>query len=1554
MFIRLKRKLLANKKNNNRILFIFFVLSIFTSIGYSAVQQNLMITGEVNYEAKTNTLYDVLKGAAAVGTYAQEYTGTHQDSISGNGSKKIYHWYGSNATDGTAIQDMNNVIFAGHCWQMIRTTDTGGVKMIYNGEANDNQCLNTRGNHIGYGTQSTANLSSSYYYGTDYTYDSANSVFSLSGTLQQATWGSSTWSSLIGKYTCRNSSSTGTCATLYYVLSYSSDTVANVIPLNSTSHYSQFGKATYNPTYNSLGSVGYMYNTLYLGNNTLSYGGSEGVLGSQTLSVDYYYGTSVKYSSSKYSLVSPSKVSSTSDFPNLVGKYTVKSTSSSGTATQAFYIAGVSGTTGYHIQMVSGNLLSYYNYSLTYGDSYTDNGNGTYTINTPRTTINRSTWYNNYSAIKNKYACKNASNNSCSDMMYLKTTSATSMSYSTTSQAYKFGNSYSWDGSKYTLSNGTVNLWDIRSGSAHTTSVNTAHYTCINSTGQCTTLAYVARANGTNLYYIELTNGKSINNALTEMLSASNVNTNSSSIKVATEEWYKKYLLGYSDYLEDTIFCNDRTISSRGGFDPASGDVTEDLQFLGSSDLSCPNVTDRFSTLNNQARLEYKVGLLTLREKELLGNSNTIKTGSEFWTGTPHNGLSAIVTSIDSYGNTAYSTATSVALGLRPVISLIPDIQYISGDGSMSNPYIIDAAPATTPSIRGGTTKIYGSSATTLTCKEPSIYEDGSTIYYSFGYATTATGTPGSWTTASTTPTLTVSATEYVGQRWYSCRTYAKKGGNTTSTTTSTTTTELKINNASLTFNATANGGTLSGTRVLYTKSGATGVYTTLTGTTAGTIPTASKTDYTFEGWYTQDQGGVKVLNADGSFTGTAVADYTTASAWAVTENKTLYAKYSSSNSTYTLNYTMNGGEAISGAPTSANYGTAFGITKPTKTFTINIDANSQHANITLGGNAVTSVSGAQTFAGWTASNLNTSTAKYGSTSSPSTSWTNASTKVGASYATTYFLNLQNMPDTVELIANWTATAITLPKAERTGRECTFNTKADGSGTSYASEGSYTPSATTGNVTLYVRCVQASLMQHDSDSTKTFGKSISRDSFESITTLNHRTVPANAIDSWDVSAYKNGTVMAWYLDEDNDSKYELYIGQNGGVTANEDSSYTFRYFQNIDSLDLTYFDTTIATDMKYMFYFTGFNSESFTLDLGSRFDTSSVTNMSAMFYGTGYKSQAFTLNLGNKFNTSNVTNMSYMFSYTGFHYTNDYVAMYGVPCPDLYYITDNYFLESGPSTITDTPFTLNLGSLFDTSNVTNMSYMFNYTGYRNHNFTLNLGSNFDTSNVTDMAHMFDHTGHYSKIFTLDLGSLFDTSNVTNMSSMFDHIGNNSSTFTLSLGSKFYTSNVTDMNSMFAYAGAGASSFTLNLGSNFNTSNVVDMSSMFYATGGWNTSFILNLGSNFNTSNVTNMAKMFYGLGYKNTSCTLSLGNYFDTSKVTNMSYMFKYTGDANSAFSLDLGNLFVFSAVTDYPGIFDIWKTTNRLYVKNSTVRSWIINNAGNSNLTTSNVLLRS
>ena len=191
-----------------------------------------------------------------------------------------------------------------------------------------------------------------------------------------------------------------------------------------------------------------------------------------------------------------------------------------------------------------------------------------------------------------------------------------------------------------------------------------------------------------------------------------------------------------------------------------------------------------------------------------------------------------------------------------------------------------------------------------------------------------------------------------------------------------------------------------------------------------------------------------------------------------------------------------------------------------------------------------------------------------------------------------------------------------------------------------------------------------------------------------------------------------------------------------------------------------------------------------------------------------------------KFNTSNVTNMQYMFS----------------DCTNLT--------------------SLDLSS-FDTHNVTNMAGMFNNCSIT----SLNL-SNFDTSKVTSMYYMFS----YCKATSIDVSS-FNTSSVTTMQNMFA----NCSVTNLDL-SNFDTSKVTTMVSMFRNCKAT----NINV-SNFNTNNVTTMNSMFY---GCSSVSELSL-SNFNTSNVRDMQSMF-------TSCsvtTLDLSS-FNTSKVTSMYRMF--------------------------------------------------------------------
>lgn len=135
---------------------------------------------------------------------------------------------------------------------------------------------------------------------------------------------------------------------------------------------------------------------------------------------------------------------------------------------------------------------------------------------------------------------------------------------------------------------------------------------------------------------------------------------------------------------------------------------------------------------------------------------------------------------------------------------------------------------------------------------------------------------------------------------------------------------------------------------------------------------------------------------------------------------------------------------------------------------------------------------------------------------------------------------------------------------------------------------------------------------------------------------------------------------------------------------------------------------------------------------------------------------------------------------------------------------------------------------------------------------------FDTSDVTNMSTMF---AWCEGLTSVDL-SCIDTSNVTNMISMFQ------CTFDLTSIdlSSFDTSNVTNMEWMFVASGV----VSLDL-SSFDTSKVISMWRMFDACVHLTS---VNL-SSFNTSNVVQMSGMFDGC---KSLTTLDLRN-FDTSSV---------------------------------------------------------------------------
>lgn len=245
---------------------------------------------------------------------------------------------------------------------------------------------------------------------------------------------------------------------------------------------------------------------------------------------------------------------------------------------------------------------------------------------------------------------------------------------------------------------------------------------------------------------------------------------------------------------------------------------------------------------------------------------------------------------------------------------------------------------------------------------------------------------------------------------------------------------------------------------------------------------------------------------------------------------------------------------------------------------------------------------------------------------------------------------------------------------------------------------------------------------------------------------------------WDASKNGNNSVIAGYVDSNNNGLYEIYVASNSEKTTKvympEDASYMFYEGNNLTTIDLQNINTSKTINMNSMF---AICNNLTTLNLSS-FDTSKVIDMENMFYKN---EKLVTLDISS-FNTSEVTTMSNMFS----------------NCTSLTKLDLNNFNTSKVTDMNSMFFecrnlaTLNISN-FNTPQVTDMSYMF----YNNQKLTTINVSNFNTSNTVYMGAMFSGC---SAITTLDISN-FDISKVEDMNSMFRRCSNLT---TLDLGKKF--------------------------------------------------------------------------------------------------------------------------------------------------------------------------
>ena len=194
-------------------------------------------------------------------------------------------------------------------------------------------------------------------------------------------------------------------------------------------------------------------------------------------------------------------------------------------------------------------------------------------------------------------------------------------------------------------------------------------------------------------------------------------NINDSTIKAYIDNWYNNNLRDYAYAIEDTIYCNDRSITPVDNFAgmtlTGTGKGIEDTAYSNltrgyinhTPSLKCANKNDRF-TVNNSignAKLTNPIALITSDEVIMGGafsidpiNNYYIKNtdfylynGGWYWTLTPLAAAfgAARVDYVYNKGNLGNRPVTSNH-GVRPVVSLKSDA-ISGGSGTMTDPFTV-------------------------------------------------------------------------------------------------------------------------------------------------------------------------------------------------------------------------------------------------------------------------------------------------------------------------------------------------------------------------------------------------------------------------------------------------------------------------------------------------------------------------------------------------------------------------------------------------------------------------------------------------------------------------------------------------------------------------------------------------------------------------------------------------------------------------------------------------------------------------------------------------
>ena len=186
-------------------------------------------------------------------------------------------------------------------------------------------------------------------------------------------------------------------------------------------------------------------------------------------------------------------------------------------------------------------------------------------------------------------------------------------------------------------------------------------------------------------------------------------NGKDSNIKTKVDEFYNKYIVANNlqDYLADTGFCGDRSITNSGdGYSTTSYTEYGVLNRLAKTNklpiLTCTDKEHDLYTVDStkgNGALTNPIGLMTADEAAMAGMVNGylntlsyVYTGTWYWTMSPYrfnpSGSASSVWYVGGTGNFDYGWVPG-GNGVRPVINLKSDVEISGGIGTINDPFIV-------------------------------------------------------------------------------------------------------------------------------------------------------------------------------------------------------------------------------------------------------------------------------------------------------------------------------------------------------------------------------------------------------------------------------------------------------------------------------------------------------------------------------------------------------------------------------------------------------------------------------------------------------------------------------------------------------------------------------------------------------------------------------------------------------------------------------------------------------------------------------------------------